>query len=68
MEVFLIDAWCLWKERNDFIFNSKTPSVARWKSAFKAEVTNHLFRIKQEFHGSIKLWLDALLGFFLFAM
>lgn len=46
MEIFLIGAWCIWKERYDMIFNNKAPSIARWKSAFKEEVTNHLFRIK----------------------
>lgn len=25
MEIFLIGAWCLWNERNDFIFNRKVP-------------------------------------------
>jgi hypothetical protein len=27
MEIFMIGAWILWKERNDFIFNHKPPSV-----------------------------------------
>ncbi|KAF8691819.1 hypothetical protein HU200_040221 [Digitaria exilis] len=37
MQIFLIGAWCIWKERNDFISNNKPPSLASWKSRFKAE-------------------------------
>lgn len=60
MEIFLTGAWCIWKERNDLIFNNKPVNLARWKTSFKAEVVNHLHRIKQSFHQSIKLWLAAL--------
>lgn len=27
------NAWCIWNERNDFIFNGKAPSLASWKSS-----------------------------------
>lgn len=60
MEIFMIGPWCLWNERNNFIFNGKVPNFTSWKSAFKNEVTAHLFRIKQSLHQSILLWLDAL--------
>jgi hypothetical protein len=36
MEVFMIGVWCLWKEINDLNFNNKGPSLAAWKSSFKA--------------------------------
>jgi hypothetical protein len=60
MEVFMVGAWCLWNERNDFIFNRKVPSLTSWKSTFKNEVTAHLVRIKQSLHQSILLWLQSL--------
>lgn len=60
MEIFLIGAWCLWNERNNLIFNRKVPSLSSWKATFKKEVTDHFFRIKQNLHLSIRLWLDAL--------
>ena len=60
MEIFMIGAWCLWNERNDFIFNNKSPSLATWKSSFKATVKGHLVRIKQNLHQSILNWLEAL--------
>ena len=47
MEVFMIGAWTIWNERNDFIFNNKAPGLVSWRASFKAEVTRHLCRIKQ---------------------
>jgi hypothetical protein len=60
MDIFMIGAWCLWKERNDYIFNRKPPCLATWKVSFKARVLDHLVRIKPNLHSSIKLWLQAL--------
>jgi hypothetical protein len=60
MEVFLVGAWCLWNERNGFIFNNKVPNFASWKAAVKTEVSAHLIRIKHSLHSSILQWLDAL--------
>jgi len=60
MEIFMIGAWCIWNERNAFIFNGKVPNFISWKAAFKKEVTAHLFKIKQCLHQSVLLWLDAL--------
>jgi len=45
MDFFMIATWTIWKERNDFIFNYKAPSIGSWKRAFKAEVNLHLLRI-----------------------
>jgi hypothetical protein len=58
MEIFMIGAWCIWNERNDLIFNGKPPCLAAWKSAFKAQVSEHLIRIKASLHPSILLWLQ----------
>jgi hypothetical protein len=60
MEVFMIASWVLWKERTDFIFNQKLPSLAGWKVSFKAEVYDHLIRIKSDYKHSIISWLDTL--------
>ena len=60
MDIFFIGAWCLWNERNDYIFKNKPPSLATWKASVKDTVTNHLIRIKQCYHSSILQWLDAL--------
>jgi hypothetical protein len=60
MEIFMICAWTIWNERNDFIFNHMPPYFALWKATFKAEVREHFIRIKKELHQSIDLWLNAL--------
>jgi hypothetical protein len=60
MEIFMLGAWCIWNERNDLIFNGKPPCLAAWKLAFKAQVSEHLIRIKASLHPSILLWIQAL--------
>jgi len=48
----IIGAWCIWKERNAYIFNNKPPSVfpkkkppsVAWKALFTSEVKPHLRR------------------------
>jgi hypothetical protein len=47
-----------WKER--LYFSNKPPSLATWKSSFKASISSYFVRIKQNLHESIVLWLDAL--------
>jgi hypothetical protein len=34
MDLFLIGAWNIWKQRNGLIFNKMLPSIARGKGAF----------------------------------
>jgi hypothetical protein len=53
MEVFMIAAWCIWNERNAWIFNGKTPSLAAWK-------LSHLHKISLVFHLSVMNWLSSL--------
>jgi hypothetical protein len=50
MGIFMIAAWCLWEERNGYIFNNIHPSLATWKNSFKASVKEHLIRIKSTLH------------------
>jgi hypothetical protein len=56
MEIFMIGAWCIWNERNALIFDG----IGSWKAVFKKEVNEHLFKIKQRLHSSIRQWFEAL--------
>jgi hypothetical protein len=46
MEVFIIGAWQIWKERNNFIFNRANPSFRSWKLSFLDEAMLLSFRMK----------------------
>lgn len=60
MDLFMITAWCIWKERNDLVFNAKPPSLAAWKQRFMNEVKLHLCRFKPNFQHVITTWLNSL--------
>jgi hypothetical protein len=34
MEIFILGAWLIWKQRNDAIFNRRRPSFQNWKHGF----------------------------------
>jgi hypothetical protein len=59
MEVFLIAAWCIWKEHNAQIFEGRQPSLATWKVSFAGEIILHLHRVKPELHEAVKIWLSS---------
>jgi hypothetical protein len=60
MDLFLIAAWCIWTERNDFIFSNHVPSTAAWKARFISEVRLHLCRYPPNCQNVIVLWLESL--------
>jgi hypothetical protein len=60
MDLFMIGAWCIRKERNDFIFNYKPPSLENWKQLFKNEVKLHLFRLPITKSGLVMNWINSL--------
>jgi retron-type reverse transcriptase len=60
MDLFMIAAWCLWKERNDLVFNGKVPSPAAWKQHFVNEVKLHFCRLNSNVQHVISIWLNSL--------
>ena len=48
METFIIAAWQIWKQRNNFIFDRGRPSFGSWKSSFCEEATLQAHRFSDE--------------------
>jgi hypothetical protein len=44
MEIFIIGAWQIWKQRNNFIFDHGCPSFSSWKQSFLDEATLQALR------------------------
>jgi hypothetical protein len=44
MEIFIIGAWQIWKQRNNFIFDRGRPSFNNWKQCFLEEAQLQSFR------------------------
>ncbi len=42
MELFLLAAWSIWKERNGLIFQGIQPSVSNWVKILKSDLSLHL--------------------------
>jgi hypothetical protein len=45
MEVFMIAAWLIWKQRNAHIFNRARPAFDHWKSGFLTEASTQAHRM-----------------------
>lgn len=44
MDIFLVAAWSLWKERNNNYFRHIVPTVTSWEQRFKADFSNLRYR------------------------
>jgi hypothetical protein len=53
MEIFMIGAWNIWKERNQFFFEGIAPSVTSWKARFKNDFKLLTHRTKEKHHSFI---------------
>jgi hypothetical protein len=56
----MIGAWCIRKERNDYIFNHKVPSLENWKQLLKNEVKLRLFRLPINKRVLVMNWINML--------
>jgi hypothetical protein len=48
METFMLGAWLIWKQRNDYIFNRSRPSFQGWKHGFIEEASLQVHRMKPD--------------------
>jgi hypothetical protein len=48
MEVFIIGAWQIWKERNNLVFNRASPSFRTWKIGFLDEAVLQANRLRDD--------------------
>jgi hypothetical protein len=52
MELFILAAWTIWKQRNDFIFNRAVPSFSSWERSFFNESLLQSTRMKHDLAAS----------------
>jgi hypothetical protein len=60
MEIFIIAAWQIWKQRNNFIFDRGRPSFDSWKSSFFEEASLQAHRFSEQKRPEYLLCIDAL--------
>jgi hypothetical protein len=53
MEIMLISAWNIWKERNNLLFKGINPSIESWKQRVKTDLLLLVHRTKEKLHSFI---------------
>jgi hypothetical protein len=59
-EIFVIAAWGIWKERNNWIFKNINPSRASWKSRTIADLNLLRFKVNQNLQNTISLYISRI--------
>ena len=60
MEIVLLAAWHIWKQRNEAIFQRILPSFRGWRRRFIHEAYMHVHRVKDKYVTSFTSWIDSL--------
>nr|TKW23654.1 hypothetical protein SEVIR_3G000900v2 [Setaria viridis] len=58
MEIIVLMSWCIWMERNDWIFRGITPSVQDAMLRFKIIFTQVVLRVKEAWKQPMLEWLE----------
>jgi hypothetical protein len=59
MDIIIMLSWCIWMERNDFIFNDKQPAIDSVRDRFKTEFVWVILRAKAVRKPNMSLWIDS---------
>ncbi|KAG0539575.1 hypothetical protein BDA96_03G334700 [Sorghum bicolor] len=59
MEVFIISAWQIWMQHNNFIFNRGSPSSSSWRRCLKDEGRLQAYRISENKRPVFLSWVDS---------
>jgi hypothetical protein len=57
MKIFIVEAWQIWKERNNFMFNRANPSLRSWKLGFIDEVVLQANRMRTRKLFFLVVWI-----------
>jgi hypothetical protein len=60
MEIFIVEAWSIRKERNNFLFNNITPELESWKRRFIRDFSLLIHRTKEDLHPFISSFANSL--------
>jgi hypothetical protein len=59
-EIVIISCWCIWKQRNGWIFKNIRPTFRSWRSCFIHEVTMLKHRVKNDSVQNLLSWIENL--------
>jgi hypothetical protein len=57
--------WCIWKSRNNWIFNETPPTTNEYKEMFKKEMRLVFHRVKPAMKEKISNWMQNFVLLFL---
>jgi hypothetical protein len=59
MDILAVIVWCIWKQRNDFIFRNIATSFLSWKDSFNDMLKLQMLRFNSGQRLRVSLWLNS---------
>jgi hypothetical protein len=60
MEVVIIMSWCIWRCKNNWVFQDIPPTTGNYKNMFEEEMKLMRYRLKPAMADCIRLWLHQM--------